>query len=64
MPGDITIGSGTSWCGPNLTACVENGTIPESRIGDMAERILAAWYLFGQDNDYPPVAFSICSLWG
>ena len=62
MPGDITIGSGTSWWGPNLTAYVENGTIPESRIDDMAERILAAWYLLGQDNDYPPGAFFGYSL--
>ena len=62
MPGDITIGSGTSWWGPNLTAYVENGTIPESRVDDMAERILAAWYFLGQDDDYPPGAFSEYSL--
>ena len=59
MPGDITLGSGTSWWGPNLTAYVQNGTIPESRVDDMAERILAAWYFLGQDNNYPPGAYSV-----
>ena len=57
MPGDITIGSGTSWWGPNLTAFVDNGTIAESRLTDMSERILAAWYLLGQDGDYPAGAY-------
>ena len=54
MPGDITIGSGTSWWGPNLTAFVDNGTIAESRLTDMSERILAAWYLLGQDDEAYP----------
>ena len=53
MPGDIDLGSGTSWWGPNLTAYIDNGTIPESRLTDMAERIVASWYLLGQDSDYP-----------
>ena len=53
MPGDITFSSGTSWWGANLTAFVENGTIASSRMDDMAERIIAAWYLLGQDDNYP-----------
>lgn len=53
MPGDINLGSGTTWWGPNLTAFVENGTIAESRLTDMAERIVAAWYLLDQDKNYP-----------
>lgn len=53
MPGDITLGSGNSWWGPNLTAFVENGTIPLSRMDDMATRIMASYYLLGQDQDYP-----------
>ncbi|RPD58564.1 glycoside hydrolase [Lentinus tigrinus ALCF2SS1-6] len=57
MPGDISFGSGTSWWGANLTAFVENGTISESRVNDMAERIIAAWFLLGQDDNYPPVNF-------
>ncbi|KDR78187.1 hypothetical protein GALMADRAFT_94735 [Galerina marginata CBS 339.88] len=58
MPGDITFSSHTSWWGPNLTAFVNNGTIPESRVDDMATRILASWYLLGQDDsDYPETNF-------
>ena len=53
MPGDITFNSGTSWWGANLTAFVQNGTIASSRVDDMAERIIAAWYLLGQDKNYP-----------
>jgi beta-glucosidase len=59
MPGDITFDSGTSWWGPNLTAFVENGTIPESRVDDMTTRILAGWYFLGQDSpDYPQTSFN------
>jgi beta-glucosidase len=41
MPGDITFNSGTSWWGANLTAFVNNGSIAESRLDDMATRIVA-----------------------
>ena len=53
MPGDITFNSNTSYWGQNLTNFVQNGTIPESRVTDMATRILASWYFLGQDKDYP-----------
>ncbi|KAL1938113.1 hypothetical protein VTO73DRAFT_11942 [Trametes versicolor] len=58
MPGDITSLSGTTWWGANLTAFVQNGTIAESRVDDMAERILASWYLLDQDQNYPEVSFN------
>lgn len=59
MPGDIESGeievnSNTSYFGQNLTDFVRNGTIPESRVDDMATRILASWYFLGQDQEYPP----------
>ncbi|KAF7361317.1 Glycoside hydrolase family 3 protein [Mycena sanguinolenta] len=58
MPGDITFQSGTTYFGANLTAYVENGTIPEARVDDMATRILAAWYLLHQDAaSYPTTNF-------
>jgi len=58
MPGDITFSSGTSWWGANLTAYVRNGTISESRVDDMATRILASWYLLHQDAPtFPAVNF-------
>ena len=59
MPGDITFDSGTSYFGANLTAYVQNGTIPEARLDDMATRILASWYLLGQDSpSYPQTNFN------
>jgi beta-glucosidase len=55
---DMTM-PGTSYFGANLTAYVRNGTIPESRVDDMATRILASWYLLGQDSlDYPVTNFN------
>ncbi|EDR09330.1 glycoside hydrolase family 3 protein [Laccaria bicolor S238N-H82] len=58
MPGDITFDSGTSYFGDNLIAYIQNGTIPESRLDDMATRILAAWYFLHQDApSYPPTNF-------
>ena len=62
MPGDISFGSGTSWFGGNLTAFVENGTISEARVNDMAERVIAGWYLLGQDKNYPDGASPSPSL--
>ncbi|KAI0364024.1 glycoside hydrolase [Pilatotrama ljubarskyi] len=62
MPGDITFSSHTSWFGANLTAFVENGTIAEARVDDMAERIVAAWYLLGQDQNYPEVSFNAFAM--
>ncbi|KAI0061287.1 beta-glucosidase [Artomyces pyxidatus] len=59
MPGDITFNSGTTYFGGNLTEYVLNGTIPESRVDDMATRILAGWYLLGQDSpSYPKPNFN------
>jgi beta-glucosidase-like glycosyl hydrolase len=64
MPGDITVnsdglGSGDSYFGSNLTAMTNNGTIPLSRIDDMATRILAGWYFVSQDDaSYPRVNFN------
>lgn len=36
--------------GPTLVASVQNGTVSAARVDDMATRILAGWYLLGQDN--------------
>ena len=60
MPGDIdfTTGLNEFYWGANLTAYVQNGTIPESRLTDMTERIVAGWYLLGQDKDFPAGASS------
>ncbi|KAG6001553.1 hypothetical protein E4U21_004093 [Claviceps maximensis] len=37
----------------NLVQAVQNGSFAESRVNDMATRIIAAWYQIGQDKDFP-----------
>ncbi|KHN94649.1 Glycoside hydrolase, family 3 [Metarhizium album ARSEF 1941] len=49
---DMVMPLGGSW-GDNLTEAVRNGTVKEARVTDMATRILAAWYLVGQDKGFP-----------
>ncbi|KAF9025178.1 beta-glucosidase [Hymenopellis radicata] len=55
MPGDVTVTSGDSYFGGNLTAYVQNGTIPEARVDDMATRIIAGWFFVHQDSPSYPV---------
>lgn len=63
MPGDITFGSGTTYFGPNLTAYVQNGSISEARLNDMATRVAAGWYYLHQDSpDYPIPNFDAVHL--
>lgn len=58
MPGDIGYNGGkTSYFGGNLTAAVNNGSVSAERLDDMTQRIMAAYYLVGQDKDYPDVNF-------
>ncbi|KAF4186727.1 hypothetical protein CNMCM7927_005114 [Aspergillus lentulus] len=59
MPGsDFSNPPGSIFWGSNLEAAVADGSVPQSRLDDMVTRILAAWYLVGQDRGYPPTAFS------
>lgn len=65
MPGDVFCcyrQNGSYW-GRNLTQAVNNGSVAMSRLDDMATRILAAWYLVGQDDPNcksAPSAFLPC----
>ncbi|KAK4220888.1 beta-glucosidase cel3A [Podospora fimiseda] len=52
MPGTDFNGGKVLW-GPQLNTAVNNGQVPRSRLDDMAKRILASWYLVGQDAGYP-----------
>ncbi|KAJ4422915.1 glycoside hydrolase 3 [Gnomoniopsis sp. IMI 355080] len=54
MPGTDFNGGSIYW-GANLTSAVNSGQVPQSRIDDMVTRILAAWYLLGQDSGYPAI---------
>jgi beta-glucosidase len=58
MPGNILPGIPIlNYFGEALVLAVTAGNVPQSRIDDMATRILAGWYLLGQDSGYPPVNF-------
>ncbi|RMD40563.1 hypothetical protein DV735_g4575, partial [Chaetothyriales sp. CBS 134920] len=50
---DMVMPSGLTFWAGNLTEAVNNGSVSEARIDDIATRILAAWYLLGQDEDFP-----------
>ncbi|KAK8203779.1 glycoside hydrolase family 3 protein [Phyllosticta capitalensis] len=59
MPGawnwEPTLPGVPSWFGGNLTKAVENGTVAESRVDDMAKRVMTPFYLLGQDEGFPGV---------
>ncbi|KAI0390163.1 glycoside hydrolase family 3 protein [Xylariaceae sp. FL0594] len=58
---DMVMPSGGSF-GKNLTDAVANGTVAPSRVEDMATRIVAAWYLVGQDKDFPAPGIGMKNL--
>lgn len=56
---DVVMPSSTLW-GANLTLAVNNGTVNESRVDDMATRILAPWFQLGQDaEDFPEPGYGL-----
>ncbi|KAF9056377.1 glycoside hydrolase family 3 protein [Panaeolus papilionaceus] len=57
MPGDKTLGSGTTYFGDSLYNAIQSGSVSQARIDNVATRILAAWYLLGQDSGYPATNF-------
>lgn len=59
MPGDGDIPLlGEAYWAYELSTAILNGTVPLSRLNDMVTRIVATWYQFGQDQDYPLPNFS------
>jgi beta-glucosidase len=52
---DLVMPDGGFW-GNNLTQAVNNGSVSEDRVSDMATRILASWYYLHQPNTFPPPA--------
>ncbi|TVY84347.1 putative beta-glucosidase F [Lachnellula suecica] len=59
MPGDgNTPLLGLAYWAYDLSTSVLNGTVPLERLNDMVTRIVATWYQFGQDQDYPLPNFS------
>ncbi|KKF96180.1 putative beta-glucosidase F [Ceratocystis platani] len=59
MPGDTQVPLlGFSHWMYDLTRSVLNGSVPITRLNDMATRVVATWYKFGQDQDFPHLSFS------
>ncbi|SPN99266.1 probable beta-glucosidase 1 precursor [Cephalotrichum gorgonifer] len=59
MPGDTMVPLfGYSYWMYELSRSVLNGSVPVTRLNDMATRIVATWYHLGQDKDYPEPNFS------
>lgn len=58
---DVVMPSSILW-GANLTLAVNNGTVNESRVDDMATRILAPWFQLGQDAaDFPEPGYGLAN---
>ncbi|KAF9260859.1 glycoside hydrolase family 3 protein [Marasmius fiardii PR-910] len=56
MPGSG--GPNNSFFGSTLVTAVRNGSVPMSRVTEMATRILGSWYFLHQDSpSFPPVNF-------
>ncbi|KAF8308382.1 beta-glucosidase [Clavulina sp. PMI_390] len=58
MPGESVYGGSTSYFGPALLSAVNSGSVPLSRLQNMATRVLASWYLLGQDSGFPATNFN------
>jgi beta-glucosidase len=57
MPGTDFNGGNVLW-GPQLQTAISNQQVKQSRLDDMVKRVLAGWYLLGQDKGYPNVTFN------
>ncbi|KAG5979710.1 hypothetical protein E4U55_004849 [Claviceps digitariae] len=56
---DMAMPTPAEFWGKNLVEAVKNGSVPESRVTDMATRILTAWYQFEQDKNFPNPGFGM-----
>lgn len=69
QPGDLPEGfGGTAYWGEALEAAVETGNVTEDRLDEMARRVIAPYFLLGQDKGYPtpdsdlPYTFAVSNL--
>lgn len=56
MPGSDFSGNNIYW-GPQLKSAISSNQVQQSRLDDMVKRVLASWYLLGQDKGYPNATF-------
>lgn len=57
MPGTDFSNQNMYW-GQNLQNAINGGQVKQARVDDMVKRILASWYLLGQDKGYPQTSFT------
>lgn len=57
MPGTDFNKNNVYW-GPQLQTAITNKQVQQSRLDDMVKRVLASWYLLGQDKNYPTATFN------
>lgn len=55
MPGNVSAVAGPSYFGDLLLKAVKDGQVSESRLDEMAERVMTPYFLLGQDKKYPTV---------
>lgn len=57
MPGSDFDKKNIFW-GPQLQTAINNKQVQQFRLDDMVKRVLASWYLLGQDKGYPSTGFN------
>lgn len=58
---DMVMPSPGGFWAQNLTAAINNGSMSESILDNMATRIIATWYQFGQDTSIPSPGFGLAT---
>lgn len=56
---DMDMPGGEGFWGADLVSQVQNGTIAQTRLDDMVNRILYAYYEAGQDNNFPAPNYNV-----
>ncbi|KAH0528842.1 hypothetical protein TsFJ059_003654 [Trichoderma semiorbis] len=57
---DMAMPDGQAFWGANFTEAYLNGSVPISRLDDMATRIIASWYKLGQDKpSFPSIGIGM-----
>lgn len=53
MPGPINADAGASYFGPKLIDYLKDGSLKKKRLDEMVQRVIAGFYLLGQDKGFP-----------
>lgn len=55
QPGNVSALAGPSYFGDLLLEAINNGSISEDRLDDMAQRVMTPYFRLSQDQDFPSV---------